>query len=539
VSHKIFDAGITVKKDRNLLTNSDDGNEARPANALKVLIVGDSEKVDDSKELLDSLTMIGYHIARLGEVTRSAAKIKCQKDTHSGNSLLEEVKKRLKTEPPDILILTTDDQELSNSMMSLIQPQTRFLDPFVLKIIKGLKDVSGQLASTRTRLQSVELMKEVLMSGSETSIMVVNEDFKIVEINNAILERTNKSQEDCIGRLCHWVVRKDMKPCYSRGEKCLVQEVLQTGRAGHTVREERRPDGTVRYFSISSYPLPKDEGGKKNIIIVWKDISKQMTPVLNRQARSIRESFTHTLQQDKMAALGKLASAAVHEINNPIQGILTFAKLMRRSFDKKSLSKGEMEKFSSYLDLISVESDRCGKILQGLLAFSRKRDINKSAVDLTKTFQDIALLTRNRMKLQGISLCIEKPSIMPIVYCDGDLMKQALLNLVLNSVEAMPNGGLMVMSVDLPWEAKHLIIRIQDTGPGIPKNVQSNIFEPFFTTKTDGKGTGLGLSIVYGIMLQHDGTIGVESAEGDGTTFVVSLPIGEESLARSARKVRQ
>ena len=230
-----------MKKDCNLLTNSDDGKEAQPANALKVLIVGDSEKVDDSKELLDSLTMIGYHIARLGEVTRSAAKIKCQKDMHSGNSLLEEVKKRLKTEPPDILILTTDDQELSNSMMSLIQPQTRFLDPFVLKIIKGLKDVSGQLASTRTRLQSVELMKEVLMSGSETSIMVVNEDFKIVEINNAILERTNKSQEDCIGRLCHWVVRKDMKPCYSRGEKCLVQEVLQTGRAGHTVRKNADP----------------------------------------------------------------------------------------------------------------------------------------------------------------------------------------------------------------------------------------------------------------------------------------------------------
>ena len=298
-----------MKKDRNLLTISDDGREARPANALKVLIVGDSEKVDDSRELLDSLTMIGYHIARLGAVTQSAANIKCQKDVHSGNSLLEEVKKRLKIDPPDILILTTDDQELSNSMMGLIQPQTRFLDPFVLKIIKGLKDVSGQLASTRTRLQSVELMKEVLMSGSETSIMVVNEDFKIVEINNAILERTNKSQEDCIGRLCHWVVRKDMKPCYSRGEKCLVQEVLQTGRARHTVREERRPDGTVRYFSISSYPLPEDEQGKKNIIIVWKDLSKQMTPVLNRQARSIRESFTHTLQQDKMAALGKLASA--------------------------------------------------------------------------------------------------------------------------------------------------------------------------------------------------------------------------------------
>ncbi len=97
----------------------------------------------------------------------------------------------------------------------------------------------------------------------------------------------------------------------------------------------------------------------------------------------------------------------------------------------------------------------------------------------------------------------------------------------------------MVISVDLAWDAKHLIIRIQDTGPGIPKNAKSTIFEPFFTTKKDGKGTGLGLSIVYGIMLQHDGTVGVESAEGDGTTFVVTLPIGAKSLEPSAQKTEQ
>jgi PAS domain S-box-containing protein len=137
-------------------------------------------------------------------------------------------------------------------------------------------------------------MKEVLMSGSETSIMVVNEDLKIVEINNAILERTNKSQEDCIGRLCHWVIRKDMKPCYSRGEKCLVQEVLQTGRAGHTVREERRPDGSVRYFTISSYPLPKGEQGKKNVMIVWKDISKQMTLAEPTSPEHSREFYPYS-----------------------------------------------------------------------------------------------------------------------------------------------------------------------------------------------------------------------------------------------------
>ncbi len=518
-----------INKEQNVLMSGNDGPKGRPTSGLKVLLVGDRDSMEESEDFLNSLTAIGHRISALDTITLFDGKTSRRKGTSSDDALFEDVRQRLENDAPDIVILTTDDQNLRSGIMSLVKPQTRFLDPFVLKMTKGLKDVTGQLASTRTRLQSVELMKKVLMSGPETSIMVVDEDLKIVEINNAILERTKMSEQACVGRPCHWVIRKEMEPCYSRGEKCVVREVLKTGRAVHTVREERRHDGSFRYFTISSYPLPKDEEGKKNVMIVWKNVSEQMAPVLSRQARSIRQRFIHTLQEDKMAALGKLASAAVHEINNPIQGILTFAKLMRQSFDKKSLTPEEMKRFGSYLDLISVESNRCGKILQGLLAFSRKRDLKKSAVDLTKVFQDLVLLLRNQMKLHGISLCIEKPDIMPIVYCDGDLIKQALLNLLLNSVEAIPDGGLIVMSADAHPDGMRLIIRIQDTGPGIPKNVQSNIFEPFFTTKKDGKGTGLGLSIVYGIMLQHDGAIGVESEEGEGTTFVVTLPIGQES----------
>ncbi|MGO9572229.1 MAG: ATP-binding protein [Desulfomonilaceae bacterium] len=395
--------------------------------------------------------------------------------------------------------------------------------------IRRFKDVSRELASARAKLQTVELMKQVLMSGPETSIMVVDEDLKILEINNAILERTKMSQEDCIGRLCHWIIRKELKPCYSRGERCGVREVIQKGRAVITVREERRDDGSSRYFTINSYPLPEDERGKKNVMIVWRDVSKQMRPVLNRQARYIQRSFTDTLQQQKMAALGKLASSAAHEINNPIQGILSFAKLMRQSFDKESLTQEEMERFRSYLDLISAESERCGKIVQGLLSFASKKNLRKSAVDLTTIFEDIALLIGNRMKIQGISLRIEKPGITPIAHCDGDQIKQALLNIILNSVEAMPNGGLITVSAEPSPDGKSLIIRIQDTGPGIPENVRSKLFEPFYTTKKDGQGTGLGLSVVYGIMWQHGATIDVESTKEKGTTFIISLPIAEES----------
>jgi len=498
-------------------------------NTLKVLIIGPLETLEESRDTLNSLAMIGYHIGVLGAVAMGAGKSPGQPDRSSQEHLLEEVRNRVKADGPDIIILTVDDEELRARIMGLMQPQMRLLDPFVLNIVQCLKDVSRQLASANIRLQTVELMKEVLMSGPETSIMVVDEDLKIVEINNAILDRTKLSHEVCIGRTCHWVIKKEMKPCSSRGEKCAVQEVMQKGRSVHTVREERRKDGSIRYFTISSYPLPKDEHGKAHVMIVWKDVSQQMRPVLKRQAQSIRESFTHTLQQDKMTALGKLASAAAHEINNPIQGILAFAKLMRESFDKESLNQEEMERFRSYLDLIAVESQRCGKIVQGLLSFSRKKDLKKSAVDLTALFEDIALLMANRMKLQGITLHVAKPAITPPVYCDGDQIKQALLNIILNSVEAMPEGGVITVSIVPHPDGKSLIIRMGDTGPGIPKNVQSKLFEPFFTTKENGKGTGLGLSVVYGIMWQHGATIDVQSTEGEGATVVVTLPIYSEA----------
>lgn len=501
-----------------------------PSNALNVLIVGDSETLEESRDLLNSLKIIGYNIAVLGAVTRDECKAAHGQYTCLEDHLLDDLKNRLRSDPPDILILTTDDERLRKNIMDMTLPQTRFLDPFVLKIIQGLKDVSLQLASARTRLQTVELMKEVLMSGPETSIMVVDEDLRIVDISNALLERTKRSRRDCIGEHCHWVIRKTAETCFSRGELCSVKEVIQKGRAVHTVREERRSDDSIRYFTISSYPLPKDEYGKDNVMIVWKDVSKQMTPVLNRQAQSLRESFSQALQQDKMTALGKLASAAVHEINNPIQGILAFAKLMRLSFDRRTLTQEEMERFRTYLDLISVESERCGKILHGLLSFSRKGDLRKSGVNLSKIFEDIALLMENRMRIQGISLCVDKPGIMPVIYGDADQIKQALLNIVLNSVEAMPNGGLITMSADLHPDGNRLIIKVQDTGEGIPRDVRGNIFEPFFTTKESGKGTGLGLSVVFGIMSQHGGTVEVESTEGEGTTFVVTLPIVEECV---------
>jgi two-component system, NtrC family, sensor kinase len=260
------------------------------------------------------------------------------------------------------------------------------------------------------------------------------------------------------------------------------------------------------------------------VLIVWKDVTPGISRVLDRQARNIEENFSHFLQQDKMIALGKLAAAAVHEINNPIQGILTFAKLMRSSLDKGSLLPDDLTRFKTYLDMIASESARCGEILTNLLSFSMRREFKEDLVNLADLLDDVFLLMGNRMDLAGITLNREIGRDLPFIRGDSNKLKQGLLNLLLNSVEAMPNGGTISVSVDLHPDTEHVRIRIQDTGPGIPKEIQGNIFEPFFSTKENGKGVGLGLSVVYGIIGEHGGTIELESREGEGAAFTLTLP---------------
>ena len=137
---------------------------------------------------------------------------------------------------------------------------------------------------------------------------------------------------------------------------------------------------------------------------------------------------------------------------------------------------------------------------------------------------EIILLTGNRMELQGISLCRDIDEKLPPLYGDRNQIKQAILNLVLNSVEAMPKGGIISIAADPDPDTHSVRITISDTGPGVPEELQSNIFEPFVTTKQDGKGVGLGLSVVYGIVTQHDGSIRLESEADKGATFILNLP---------------
>ena len=492
---------------------------------LRVLIVGDEAGLRGSKRILDSLALLGFKLKVTGFVHTGPGDPGRLNGCPTDIPIFHDYADVVANNDLDLLIITSDDHELRQKLTGLVSDGTRILDSFALKVLDKLKNLSGKLGSTQEKLKSVELVKEVLMQGSEVSIMVVDEDFKVLEINNAILKRTKMSRDGCLGRDCHWVIHRSMDPCYARGESCVVLEVLRTGRSTHNVREEKRKDGSYRYFTRSAYPLKEDEHGKKSVLIVWKDVTGAMGSVLDKQARNIKENFTYFLQQDKMMALGKLAAAAVHEINNPIQGILTFSKLMRSTINGEVFPEEQLPKFRVYLDLIADEAARCGHILRNLLSFARQGELKNSWFDLKSLVDEVVLLVRNRMELQGISMCVEFAPNIPAAYGDRNQIKQAILNLILNAVDAMPGGGIISLAADRDDETDSIRITVSDTGPGVSRELQGNIFEPFVTTKQAGKGTGLGLSVVYGIVTQHGGTVQLESQEGRGATFILALPI--------------
>jgi len=499
--------------------------------ALKVLIMGGEEALTKSEDILDSLKSMGFELAPVGVLRLDLDGLAGEGERGSGLEALGDYVQAIEQDPPDLLIVTSKDHLLRQTLVNLVPPQTRILGSFAVDVLQALKSVSGQLGTCRNRLQSVEVIKEVLMAGSEVSIMVVDEDYKVQEINRAILDRTGMSQEGCLGRGCHWVIHRQMQPCYLKGYKCEVREVLRTGRSTHAVREDVRKDGSKRYFTVSAYPLKEDESGRKSVIIVWKDVTKGMAPMLDRQADTIRRDFLHFVHQDKMVALGKLAAAAVHEINNPIQGILVFAKMMRGALDGDSLSLDEIEKFRKYLELIATESARCGQILRNLLSYSRQNGLEAAYFDLRAVLEEIFLLMGNRIELQNIGLEQRIPDELPPVFGDRNQIKQAILNLVLNAVEAMQDGGRLAVTAEIGPDEDQVTICVSDTGPGVPKKMQKSIFEPFITTKKDGKGVGLGLSVVYGVIAQHGGTIDVDSEQGKGSTFTIKLPSCKEPTA--------
>jgi two-component system, NtrC family, sensor kinase len=242
------------------------------------------------------------------------------------------------------------------------------------------------------------------------------------------------------------------------------------------------------------------------------------------KTEELRRAQKHMVQIEKMVSLGTLAATVAHELNNPLEGILTYAKLLRKKVELGVSSKEEAQEMAGELTLIADETARCGNIVKNLLLFSREKVGEFKDSDLRSIIERSFKLIDHHLKMNNITSVVEMGEKQIVLYCDAHQLEEALLALEINAVEAMPGGGTFTIRVQ-EIEYLHAVqMTVSDTGSGITEEDMPHIFEPFYTTKKEGKGTGLGLSVVYGIIERHSGSISVESRQGMGTTFTITLP---------------
>ena len=240
---------------------------------------------------------------------------------------------------------------------------------------------------------------------------------------------------------------------------------------------------------------------------------------VEEKTRQVERAHGQMMLVEKMASLGKLAAVVAHEINNPLAGIRTYARLLRRRASTGSPHDDESDRI---LEMMDSEAGRCGDIVRNLLLFSRSSPARFAEADVAPLLERSRLLLRHHAELSGVTLEVETTAGVDRVECDAAQIEQVILALAMNALEATPSGGRVVLGARP--EGEGIALTVSDSGTGIPEADQARIFEPFFTTKEAGKGVGLGLAVVYGIVTRHGGRVELVSRPGAGTVFTVHLP---------------
>ncbi|MFB3915629.1 MAG: sensor histidine kinase [Terriglobales bacterium] len=248
---------------------------------------------------------------------------------------------------------------------------------------------------------------------------------------------------------------------------------------------------------------------------------------VEQKTNELKKAHEHILHVQKMASIGKMAAVVAHEVNNPLSGILTYSKLIKKWIDHGDIARSpeKVAEARQCLDLIESESRRCGELVKNLLAFSRTAPMNLVWADLNTVIERCVKLVQHPLEMNNIQYQLELAADLPPVYCDPAQIEQVILALIMNAIDAMPRGGnLWLRSRSLP-QSRQVELQVRDDGVGIPAELLPKLFEPFLTTKETGKGVGLGLAISRGIIERHSGQIEVESQVGRGTTFHIFLPL--------------
>jgi two-component system NtrC family sensor kinase len=298
---------------------------------------------------------------------------------------------------------------------------------------------------------------------------------------------------------------------------------LASGDLAHRIPDQSI--GEIHELAESFNAMARRLQAAQQALEEWNRTLEERVAQKTRELEKARDQLVLT---EKMVSLGKLSAIVAHEINNPLAGILVTIKLLRRRLPRllgENAGEEEARKAEEKLALVEKETARCGDVVRNLLLFSRRREISRRSEEIPPIVDRCLKLVAHQAELQQVEVSVEQDPDLPPVTCDPDEIEQACLVLIMNAIDAMPDGGELRVRMKHLAGPKMVRVEVQDTGVGIPPEIQGRIFEPFYSTKTEGQGTGLGLSVLYGVVQRHLGRVDFRSRPGEGSTFWIDLPL--------------
>jgi PAS domain S-box-containing protein len=388
----------------------------------------------------------------------------------------------------------------------------------ILLDITEKKELEKQLAEQARFFNAI-------YNATNNGLSVITPDFRIEMANSTAQKLYGKNLE---GKHCYEVYQKRDSIC----PFCPTRRTFETGLPQSELVPYPSEKNPVGYILLNTYPLRDENGRVIRVIENYQDVTEQ---------KKLEEKL---IQAQKMESVGILAAGIAHDFNNLLGGILGYASLLQIDENLSSEAK-EM------VHAISETAQRASNLTKQLLGFARKGKYENKPISINRVLEETYDIILHRLQ-KKISIKKNYTSPLPAVMGDASQFQQVILNICLNAIDAMPEGGTLTLYSEIventhqfrkrfpgPTAPLYVHIGIRDTGTGMDQQTISKIFDPFFTTKEPGKGTGLGLSMVYGIVKNHNGFLDVESKVGKGTTFHIYLPAVPETIEKEIQATPQ
>ena len=396
---------------------------------------------------------------------------------------------------------------LDSAQLELLTVVANLLAPFLASLALSA-DFAVEVAAQSREIEEQRRFTSLIIDSLPLGLYVVDRDYRI-QIWNRQREMgaPGLRRDEVMGRQVFEVLTRqpaaELRADFDR--------VFQTGEI-QQLELEVPLGGEARTFRLTKIPMRLEGDEISHVITIGEDVT---------DSRRIQGQI---MQSEKLAAIGQLAAGVMHEINNPLATISVSVAAIGGRLGE--LSGPERAAVEEYLELIDKEVDRCTRIVDGLLDFSRPKGKTKGRVVVNALVDETLFLMKHHQRFKRLTVARELDMSLPATRGNAEQLTQVLMALMLNAVDAMDDRGkLTVRTARNPSRADEVVVEIEDNGIGIPRADQSKIFEPFYTTKPPGRGTGLGLSICYGIVEDHQGRIEVDSQPGRGSVFRVFLPV--------------